>query len=107
MKKIIFVCIANYCRSPVAEKIMSHLAEDLKFDSCGLHPYPSGEMDSRSEQYLTNNQIKNITHFPKKITTSLLEEAELIIPMDVIVLNSLLKNYKKYSSKIKVFNFYA
>ena len=105
-KKIIFVCIANYCRSPVAEKIMTNLTDEFIFDSCGLHPIDLDHMDPRSKRYLNNKGVKETDHRPKKISDRILKEAELIVPMDVIVLNNTLLMYKKYSNKIKVFNFY-
>ncbi len=105
MKKVLFVCIANYCRSPVAQKIMSNIDTINIFDSCGLHPLEVSNMDSRSIKFLENNGIKDIIHIPKKISRELIEENDLIVAMDFIILNNLLSKFKDYSHKIKAFSF--
>ena len=105
MKKVLFVCIANYCRSPVAKKIMDAIDMCNSFDSCGLHPLEAPNMDPRSKKFLENNGIKDTIHVPKKISRDLIEENDLIIAMDFIILNNLLSKYKNYSSKFRAFSF--
>lgn len=53
MKKILFVCLGNICRSPLAEGILKHKAAenglDIEVDSCGTANYHVGESpDARS-----------------------------------------------------------
>jgi protein-tyrosine-phosphatase len=47
MQKILFVCLGNICRSPLAEGIMLHLKEkhnlNLEIDSAGTASYHIGE----------------------------------------------------------------
>src|ERR1043166_4120430 len=47
MEKILFVCLGNICRSPLAEGIMLHLKEKhnlkLHIDSAGTNNYHIGE----------------------------------------------------------------
>ena len=44
MKKILFVCLGNICRSSSAEGVMKHLveeagrADEFLIDSAGIHP---------------------------------------------------------------------
>lgn len=49
--KILFVCLGNICRSPIAEGVLRHLAEqnDLnwKIDSAGTEYYHVGERPDR------------------------------------------------------------
>jgi protein-tyrosine phosphatase len=51
MMKILFVCLGNICRSPMAEGVLRHLAEqrDLpwKIDSAGTEYYHVGERPDR------------------------------------------------------------
>lgn len=59
-KRILFVCLGNICRSPVAEGIMLHLALryglDVEIDSAGTSGYHRGE----GPDYRTvKNALKN------------------------------------------------
>ncbi len=51
MQKILFVCLGNICRSPLAEGIMLHLKEmhrlPLEIDSAGTAAYHVGEAPDR------------------------------------------------------------
>lgn len=51
MKRILFVCLGNICRSPLAEGIMLHLIAkkqlDLAVDSAGTAGYHIGEAPDR------------------------------------------------------------
>lgn len=51
MKKILFVCLGNICRSPLAEGIMLHLKEkhqlEVEIDSAGTSDYHIGESPDR------------------------------------------------------------
>lgn len=49
MKRILFVCTGNICRSPTADGIARHLAAEMglahrfEFDSAGTHSWHTGE----------------------------------------------------------------
>jgi protein-tyrosine phosphatase len=51
MQKILFVCLGNICRSPLAEGIMLHLKDKyqlpLEIDSAGTAGYHTGEAPDR------------------------------------------------------------
>ena len=66
-RSIGFVCLANYCRSPVAKMLAKNkFKHSLKVDSAGINPMVSAGMDSRSADYLKENNIVFEMHNPKK-----------------------------------------
>ena len=53
MKKVLFVCMGNICRSPTAEAVFRHyveqagLGDQIYIDSAGTHDYHIGETPDR------------------------------------------------------------
>jgi protein-tyrosine phosphatase len=64
MKKILFVCLGNICRSPLAEGLLADkiaklgLEERFKLDSCGTGDYHIGELpDERARKTASDNGL--------------------------------------------------
>jgi protein-tyrosine phosphatase len=62
---VLFVCLGNICRSPLARVVFTHLAaqrgvlDRLHVDSCGTGPWHVGKgADGRSIQVAARHQIK-------------------------------------------------
>ena len=103
-RSIGFVCMANYCRSPVAKMLAKNkFKHSLKVDSAGINPMVSAGMDSRSVDYLKENNIVFEMPNPKKIDKNFLNSFDVIFAMDVMVLMHLNKTYKNFRHKFKLF----
>lgn len=84
--KILFICLGNICRSPMAETILNaKLAQtDLQVlvDSAGLIDYHEGEMaDSRMRHHASRHGY-NITHRSRPIRRNDFFEFDWIVGMD-------------------------
>jgi protein-tyrosine phosphatase len=106
--KVLFVCLGNICRSPLAEAIFLHkikgkgLENDYKASSCGTSNYHIGDPpDPRTIRNAARNGIE-IHHVCRQLTDSDLEDYDLILPMDksnyATILN--LKNAPLHAHKI-------
>ena len=105
-KSISFVCLANYCRSPVAKMIFKDkFKNSLKVDSAGINPMVSAGMDWRSFDYLKENNIAYDVHNPKKVDKNFLKSSDVIFAMDAMVLMNLNKTYKNFRYKFKLVTF--
>ena len=83
MINIVFVCYANYCRSPVAEYLLKSFGDkNLNVTSAGIDPIAIPSMDPRSMEYLKSNHIDFDIHSPKKITSSIIKNSNLIFSLD-------------------------
>ncbi|EPZ32726.1 Phosphotyrosine protein phosphatase I superfamily domain-containing protein [Rozella allomycis CSF55] len=67
MIKVLFVCLGNICRSPMAEAVFRHkveikgLQDAFHIDSCGTASYHIGESpDERSIKTCEDNGIESI-----------------------------------------------
>ncbi len=88
MKKILFVCLGNICRSSSAEGVMKHLieeagrADEFLIDSAGILSYHQGELpDSRMRTHAARRGY-NLTHLSRPVRTEDFYNFDLIIGMD-------------------------
>jgi len=85
---VLFVCLGNICRSPLAEAIFLHkikekgLQKNFMASSCGTANYHIGDPpDPRTIRNASKNGIE-IQHACRQISNSDLVDFDLIIPMD-------------------------
>lgn len=103
--KILIICMANYCRSPVAEVILrSFIGNKYDIYSAGLRPMSIPDMDNRSRTFLENNGFENLIHYPKKLSRIDVISSKYIYAMDHFILLKLNNLYPKFTKKIKIFS---
>lgn len=106
MKKIAIVCYANYCRSPVAEKILQSKGfKNTNFFSYGIDPLIMANMDPRSVSFLNEINVDDTSHLPKKINSENLGQIDIVLCMDHFVLSLLNQKFKTSRTKFRLFSF--
>ena len=85
---LLFVCLGNICRSPMAEAIMQKLVDDagltdrIHLDSAGLIAYHQGEgADPRMKSHAYRHGYR-ITHISRPVTERDFDTFDLILSMD-------------------------
>ncbi|MGB3465834.1 MAG: low molecular weight protein-tyrosine-phosphatase [Cyclobacteriaceae bacterium] len=88
MIKVLFVCLGNICRSPLAEAIFDHqikeqgLENSFSSDSCGTGGYHIGADPDHRSQLVAKQHGVSMKHAARKFQKSDYEAFDYIIPMD-------------------------
>jgi protein-tyrosine phosphatase len=87
MKKVLFVCTGNICRSPTAEGVLRHLAKDagveIHVESAGTHDYHVGKApDARTQKHASGRGYDLSTQRARQVRKRDFEEFDLIVAMD-------------------------
>jgi protein-tyrosine phosphatase len=110
-KSVLFVCLGNICRSPIAEGVFRHVAQKagvldtLQIDSAGLGSWHLGlPPDQRAQDALSSRGISIADLRARRIAPEDFERFDLILAMDKSNLRGLLKLApKERQGKIRLF----
>jgi protein-tyrosine phosphatase len=86
--RLLFVCLGNICRSPLAEGVFNHLAaqagraHEFEVDSCGTADYHVGQApDSRSAAVARKHGV-TLHHRARQFERADFQKYDLILAMD-------------------------
>ncbi len=87
MKKVLFVCTGNICRSPTAEGVLRHLAArmgvPLHVESAGTHDYHAGEPpDRRALHHAKGRGYDLSAQRARQLRSRDFAEFDLLVAMD-------------------------
>ena len=108
MKKVLFVCLGNICRSPLAEAIFWHkirargLENAFYAESCGTANYHIGHQpDHRTIGNASKNGV-TIDHVGRQLCTDDFEKFDEIFVMDKSNFNNALRVAGIHKDKLKM-----
>ncbi len=105
-KTVLFVCMANICRSPALAATLRHLATQkglpIKVDSCGIGWFHVGEHpDPRTFEAAKKRGIL-IDHRSQQFRESFFDEFDLILTVDPVITEQIQLRAKSLIHKNKV-----
>ncbi len=95
MKKILFVCLGNICRSSAADEIMrvkvseAGLEGEFEIDSAGTYGGHAGELPDPRMRSAGKRRGYNFTHRSRRVRAEDFERFDLLLAMDDSVYESL------------------
>ncbi len=102
MKKILFVCTGNTCRSPMAHAIFDSLTKDIPFvcaDSAGIYGDGVSGISSNASAVLKSNGI-DFTHTSTPLTEHAVKDACLVFGMTESHARHIAAMFPQYADKI-------
>lgn len=109
MKKVLFICLGNICRSPTAEAVFRKMAKDaelkVEIDSAGTIASHAGESpDPRSMQHGKKRGYSFRGQYSRKVKQSDFQYFDYIFAMDNANLRDLLEQCPaKQKHKVQLF----
>ena len=102
MIKVLFICLGNICRSPMAEAILNHKVKEkglegkIKCDSCGTSDFHIGEFPDERSLQCTKSRGILINHRGRQINKLDLKDFNYLIVMDQYNLKTVQQLLKVY-----------
>ncbi len=111
MKKVLFLCTGNTCRSVLAHYYAAKVAADLKlpykFSSAGLEAHKDIPQPKIVADLLAKEGVKNFTHVPVPMTGKLVKSSDLILTMTAGHKAELIARYPRAAKKTHTLVEYA
>lgn len=82
ISNILFICIGNICRSPIAEGLFRHALPAKEVCSAGLDAMVGEPADPMSTRLMQERGIDISSHRARSLATWMVNEADLIVTMD-------------------------
>lgn len=88
MIEVLFICLGNICRSPMAEAVMQQLVRDAELeerihvDSVGVGDWHIGQSPHRGTQEILRRHNIPYAGFARQITRDDVKQADYLIAMD-------------------------
>lgn len=111
MRRILFVCTGNTCRSPMAESMMRHLMKERGIEaevrSAGVSAWNGTPMSEHAQQVLQHRKMDNPDFSSQLLSDSLVEWADLVLTLTSGHKRHVLQLFPDVSEKTFTLNEYA
>lgn len=113
MRKILFVCTGNTCRSPMAQAIALELlrsrglTDRYQVSSAGLSAWPGAPASPQAREALAMAGIELEGHRSSQLTVEQVRQADLILTMTAAQKRTLLQSYPEAEGKVFLLREYA
>lgn len=99
MKRILFVCTGNTCRSPLARALLKEKRPDFEVKSAGVNALPGMNASEGTIQVLAEKGIK-LNHVSSQVDHELVGWADIVLALTEGHKRQLMKQFPNFIGKI-------
>jgi protein-tyrosine phosphatase len=109
--KVVFVCLGNICRSPMAEGVFMHLVKEagledkIDIDSCGTGGWHIGEAPHVGTQQVLAKHSIDYQHQARQLHTMDFDDADYLIAMDSDNLRDIIRSGSSHAEIAKLLDY--
>jgi protein-tyrosine-phosphatase len=107
MEKVVFVCLGNICRSPMAEGLLRKMRPDLSVSSAGISALMGSGAAHEALLVMRDYGVDISDHAARQVDWEMVQEADLVLTMERYQRERLKKAYPEADGKIYTLKEYA
>ncbi|MGI6485605.1 MAG: low molecular weight protein arginine phosphatase [Thermoanaerobacterales bacterium] len=113
MRKVVFVCTGNTCRSSMAEGLFKKMLEqeekqkDFRVESCGIAAIDGDPASLYAKKVMKDEGVDISSHIARLMTYELLKSADLILTMTKSHKDYILKKYPDLKGRVFLISEFA
>ena len=106
MKRFLFICTGNTCRSPLAQALLKEKRPDLEVKSAGVNALPGMDASEGTLSVLKEKGIE-LQHSSSQVDEELMDWADIVLTLTTSHKNVLIKQFPHFVDKINTLKEYA